>query len=123
MVHRTKYPLAAVLWALKHFPKRMAIGYDIGCVFGGTVKRAPITKDLAEKQELFICASATFLVQCLRRYLSIPLGMGAFHGYAHARDCQIDFHPRVADLGMGLEDFEGCERLFSKTNRFAGMSR
>ena len=49
--------------------------------------------------------------------------MGAFHGYAHARGCQIDFHPRIADIGMGLEDFEGCERLFSNTNRFAGMSR
>ena len=52
----------------------------------------------------------------------MPLGMGAFHGYAHARDCQIDFHPRVADLGLGLEDSEGYERLLSKTNQFAGMS-
>ena len=58
MPRRTKYPLAAVLCALKHFPKRMAIGYDIGCVFGGTIKRAPVTKDLAEEQELFMCASA-----------------------------------------------------------------
>ncbi|CAD6591282.1 MAG: hypothetical protein TREMPRED_006062, partial [Tremellales sp. Tagirdzhanova-0007] len=38
-------------------------------------------------------------------------GMAAFHGYAHARDCQIDFHPRIADIGLGLEDFEGFERL------------
>ena len=37
--------------------------------------------------------------------------MAAFHGYAHARDCQIDFHPRIADIGLGLEDFEGFERL------------
>ena len=59
MRHRTKYPLAAVRWALQHFPKNMAIGYDIGCVFGGTVKRAPITAEIAEKQELFLCAFAS----------------------------------------------------------------
>ena len=29
----------------------------------------------------------------------------------------------IPNLGRGLEDFEGCERLFSRTNRFAGMSR
>lgn len=44
----------------------------------------------------------------------MPAGMGAFHGYAHARECQIDYHPRIADVGMGLEDFEGCERLFPR---------
>ena len=57
--HSTKYPLSAVLWALKHFPKKMAIGYDIGCVFGGTVERAPISSDLAKQQELFVCACAS----------------------------------------------------------------
>ncbi|KAI6146575.1 hypothetical protein EDD17DRAFT_1781197 [Pisolithus thermaeus] len=45
-------------------------------------------------------------------YMSLVL---AFHGYAHHCLCQLCFLARYVD-GMGLEDLEGCEHLFSKTN-------
>lgn len=48
--------------------------------------------------------------------------MGAWHGYAHNRECQVRYHPRLTAVA-GLEDFEGCERLFSYTNGIAGVTR
>ncbi|KAI6035894.1 hypothetical protein BKA83DRAFT_4506432 [Pisolithus microcarpus] len=42
----------------------------------------------------------------------------AFHGYAHHHLCQLRFLARYID-SLGLEDLEGCERTFSKTNRLA----
>ncbi|KAI6028091.1 hypothetical protein EDC04DRAFT_2869158 [Pisolithus marmoratus] len=48
-------------------------------------------------------------------YTSLVL---AFHGYAHRCLCQLRFLARYID-GMGLEDLEGCEHMFSKTNGLA----
>lgn len=44
------------------------------------------------------------------------------HGYAHNRACQIGHHPKYI-LGAGLEDFEGCERVFSASNECARLTR
>ncbi|KAJ7026069.1 hypothetical protein C8F04DRAFT_1268540 [Mycena alexandri] len=48
--------------------------------------------------------------------------VGTFHGHAHNRLCQLVFLATYA-LGLGLEDLEGCERLFSKLNANAGSVR
>ncbi|KAJ7482796.1 hypothetical protein B0H11DRAFT_2193172 [Mycena galericulata] len=46
----------------------------------------------------------------------------AFHGHAHNRACQVGWHPLYVD-GIGLEDFEECERTFAKSNHLAGITR
>jgi hypothetical protein len=44
--------------------------------------------------------------------------VGSFHGHAHCRVCQLDWHPLYID-GCGLEDFKTCERIFSRSNALA----
>lgn len=44
------------------------------------------------------------------------------HGYAHNRLCQTTYHPNYLE-GAGLEDFEGCERVFSSSNDLARITR
>ncbi|KDQ09799.1 hypothetical protein BOTBODRAFT_116704 [Botryobasidium botryosum FD-172 SS1] len=46
----------------------------------------------------------------------------AWHGYAHNRLCQLTNHPLYRE-GFGMNDFEGCERLFSSTNGVARCTR
>jgi hypothetical protein len=46
----------------------------------------------------------------------------AFHGHAHNRACQVHWHPMYTE-GVGLEDFEECERTFYKSNELASITR
>jgi Kyakuja-Dileera-Zisupton transposase len=48
--------------------------------------------------------------------------VGAFHGHAHNRLCQLRYLATYVK-GLGLEDLEGCERFFSKSNALAGATR
>jgi hypothetical protein len=48
--------------------------------------------------------------------------VGAFHGHAHRRLCQLDHLARYVP-GLGLEDLETCERTFSKSNALAPTTR
>ncbi len=48
--------------------------------------------------------------------------VNAFHGYSHNYACQAVFHPSRM-VGMGLEDFETMERIFSTSNQLAGITR
>ncbi|KAI6039291.1 hypothetical protein EDC04DRAFT_2501531, partial [Pisolithus marmoratus] len=43
------------------------------------------------------------------------LVMNTFHGHAHNCMCQLWYHPLYL-AGMGLEDFETCECIFSSLN-------
>ena len=43
----------------------------------------------------------------------------SFHGYAHN---QVEWHPLHVE-GTGLEDFEECERTFSRTNELAPVTQ
>jgi hypothetical protein len=54
--------------------------------------------------------------------MDVQFFVGAFHGYAHNRRCQLSFHPRLVTLA-GLEDFETCEWIFSQQNRSAHLFR
>ncbi|KAF8188532.1 hypothetical protein K438DRAFT_1463105, partial [Mycena galopus ATCC 62051] len=45
--------------------------------------------------------------------------VGAFHGHAHSHRCQLKYLATYVE-GMGIEDLEGCECFFSKSN---GLSR
>lgn len=48
--------------------------------------------------------------------------VGAFHGHAHNRRCQLCHLATYVD-GMGLEDLEECETFFSKSNALASSTR
>ncbi|KII92056.1 hypothetical protein PLICRDRAFT_677552, partial [Plicaturopsis crispa FD-325 SS-3] len=97
-----KYPLAVVAKLLNVFGNDLGGGFDIGCKFKTTLNNSPLgprARDLNHK--------------CL---------VGAFHGHAHNRLCQLS-HLATYVIGMGLEDLEGCERAFSKSNGLAAALR
>jgi hypothetical protein len=56
------------------------------------------------------------------RELNYTSLVGSFHGHAHRRLCQLS-HLATYTKGMGLEDLEGCERCFSKSNALASSLR
>jgi len=88
--------------ALKTFGVRWLLGYDIGCTFGVTIENSSLGREFKEKQ----CRTC----------------VNAFHGYAHNAFCQQTHHP-LNILGMGLEDLETLERLFSASNQLASITR
>lgn len=80
-------------------------GYDIACQTDGLVARSKLTGPKAKE-------------------LRLKFFVDAFHGYAHERACMVNYHPlyRFKD-GVGLEDFDGCERFFAWVNRCASLLR
>ena len=84
------------------FGPRLLIGYDIGCVFGGTI----LSSSLGTK----------FLESGSRTCVN------AFHSYSHSYECQCKNHPNNI-IGMGLEDLETLERIFSSSNSLAAVTR
>jgi hypothetical protein len=76
--------------------------YDIGCAF---------TKTLANSS-----------VGPLAKNLNLRMMVGAFHGHAHNRRCQLDWHPMYIE-GTGLTEGEGCEHIFSSSNDLARSTR
>ncbi|KAF7377629.1 hypothetical protein MSAN_00185700 [Mycena sanguinolenta] len=83
-----KYPLAVVEALLDMFGPDVGDGYNIGCGFGKTLKKSPLSK---RAEELNFRTLLPFLA------MYVP--------------------------GMGLEDLEGCERFFSKSNALARSTR
>lgn len=84
------------------FGADLGLGYDIGCGFATTIKKSPLGPRADE--------------------LNLRMLVGAFHGHAHNRKCQLD-NLATYVKGMGIEDLEGCERLFSKSNGLARSVR
>jgi hypothetical protein len=94
--HRSKYPLAILHYLLELFGDDQALVYDIGCAFKVTAKKNPILRPLLDAKKV---------------HFFVP----AWHGWSHNRKCQLQHHPLHVE-GLGLEDCETCERLFSYTN-------
>ncbi|KAG1742887.1 hypothetical protein EDB19DRAFT_1894855 [Suillus lakei] len=86
-----KYPLATMSKLLDIFGDNQAIGSNIGC---------SLSKTAAQHKLL--------------------LSVNAFHGHAHNRKCQLQFHPMYL-CGFGLEDLETCERIFASSNAFLDL--
>lgn len=84
------------------FGSRIGGGYDIGCKFKTTLANS----ELGEQA----------------RTLEYTALVGSFHGHAHNRLCQLS-HLATYVEGMGLEDLEGCEWFFSKSNALAASTR
>ncbi|KAJ7737219.1 hypothetical protein B0H14DRAFT_2408192 [Mycena olivaceomarginata] len=97
-----KYGLAITNQLLQAFGPDLGVGYDIGCGFSSTVRDSPLGP-LAEA-------------------MNLKMLVGAFHGHAHNRSCQLK-HLATYVLGLGLEDLETCERFFSKSNGLARAVR
>ncbi|KAG6838483.1 hypothetical protein C0991_011262, partial [Blastosporella zonata] len=94
----SKYALSMAEVILEVFGSDIGAGYDIGCRFKTTLNRSPLGP----------------LAQQLH-YHSL---VGSFHGHAHNRLCQLA-NLATYVVGMGLEDLEGCEHFFSKSNALA----
>lgn len=87
---------------LEAYGSNIGGGYDIGCKFGTTLSRSPLGPE-AKRQN----------------FKSL---VGSFHGHAHNRICQLS-NLATYTKGLGLEDLEGCERFFSKSNALARSLR
>ena len=101
--YRSKYPLVMLNRLIELFGKNIMVGYDIDCQFSITAGRNAKVGPKMKEENLNLCVNA-------------------FHGYAHRRLCQLSWHPSYLN-GVGLEDFETCERVFSDSNRVAGRTR
>ncbi|KAG6846906.1 hypothetical protein H0H93_011185, partial [Arthromyces matolae] len=101
-MHRAKYPLAIIAQALSVFGRQQLVGYDIGCEFQTTIGSSSLGSEFA-RLECRTCVNA-------------------FHGYSHNYLCQLQHHPNSID-GMGLEDLETLERVFSASNALASITR
>lgn len=102
LIYRAKYPLAILAKALDMLPNGSVGGQDIACGFEITARNSSLSSKITEKHFKFI--------------------VNAFHGYSHNFQCQIKNHPRVSD-GVGLEDFETMERVFSMSNSLTSITR
>ena len=87
---------------LKTLPDRSLCGYDVGCAFAETILRTSLAPEVKHKLLKFC----------------VP----AFHGYTHCYACQLLNHPNVIE-GIGLEDLEEMERIFSLSNYLAPNTR
>ena len=94
---RAKYPLAIFARALHVLGPRLLMGYDIGCVFQKTISSSSLGPQFAESKS-----------RCC---------VNAFHGYSHNFACQTRNHPNVID-GVGIEDLETMERIYSSSNQW-----
>ena len=88
---------------LDTYGKDQVLGFDIGCLFDKTIKASKL---LAEKAA----------------HLGLQVIVNAFHGWAHNRLCQLKYHP-LYRRGLGLEDLETLERVFSSSNSMARIIR
>jgi hypothetical protein len=90
-----KYPLAIVEHLMKTYGPNIGLAYDIGCMFDTALWNGSLGR--------------------IVRDLNFRMMLGAFHGYAHNRHCQLCWHPLYIK-GTGHSDGEGCEQIFSSSN-------
>lgn len=88
--------------ALEIYGDGIFIAYDIGCSFTAMVRNSKLGR--------------------LAQGCHLQLGIPSWHGWSHNRQCQLQYHPLFTE-GLGLEDAEGCERIFSCTNGCARVTR
>lgn len=97
-----KNPLTITAKAMQVFEGPVLQAYDIGCSFGTVIKHSSLGPDF-ERRGSHSCVNA-------------------FHGYTHNFACQTQHHPNVME-GIGLEDLETLERIFSASNNLANITR
>ena len=95
LFYRAKYPLSMDTKAMDTFGSCLLIGYNIGCIFTGTI----LSSSLGARFQ----ASGSWTC------------VNAFYGYSHNHKCQCKNHPNNI-TGMGLEDLETLKWVFSSSN-------
>ncbi|KIJ60264.1 hypothetical protein HYDPIDRAFT_99045, partial [Hydnomerulius pinastri MD-312] len=101
-VNSAKYAIATMDKVLDVYGPNSATGYDIGCSFSTTIAASSIAKKASDHKHRFV--------------------VNSFHGHAHNRACQLDYHP-LYQPGFGIEDLETCERIFAGSNAVAPVVR
>lgn len=99
---RAKYPLALLDRLMSVLGEKGGCAYDIGCAFAKTLTNSSLGPRA--------------------HALDLRMMVGAFHGHAHNRRCQLDWHPMYID-GTGHTEGEGCEHVFSASNELARSTR
>ncbi|KAJ7671708.1 hypothetical protein B0H17DRAFT_1162089 [Mycena rosella] len=74
------------------------LGYNIGCSFETNIKNSPLGPKA--------------------KRLNLRMLVGSFHGHADNQMCQLRYLVTYI-LGLRIEDLEGCERYFSRSNALA----
>ncbi|KAG6372115.1 hypothetical protein JVT61DRAFT_8829 [Boletus reticuloceps] len=97
-----KYPLTIMSRLLSVYGPNGACAYDIGCAFASTINNSSLAAKVQE--------------------LNLRFMVGAFHGHAHNRLCQLNWHPMYIE-GTGNTEGEGCEHVFSASNELARGTR
>ena len=88
--------------ALEVFGECTLMAYDVGCNLDKTIHASSLGEQFAKLQ-----------CRCC---------VNAFHGFAHNYACQCRNHPHGI-VGMGIEDLETLERIFSFSNQLASVTR
>ncbi|KZV59756.1 hypothetical protein PENSPDRAFT_536120, partial [Peniophora sp. CONT] len=99
---QAKYCLAVTNRILTIFGQDQLLATDIGCSMKETIKKSSLGDRAAS--------------------LRLHVIVNAFHGWAHKRECQLYNHP-LFRKGLGIEDLEVCERIFSSLNGVAHAVR
>ncbi|KAI6011388.1 hypothetical protein PISMIDRAFT_55938, partial [Pisolithus microcarpus 441] len=97
-----KYPLAIISKLISVYGKNGGCAYDIGCAFSTTLRNSSLGPQSED--------------------LKLRMMVGAFHGHAHNRMCQLDWHPQYIQ-GTGHTEGEGCEHIFAASNELARSTR
>ena len=97
-----KYGLAIVNRLIDVFGTKIGCAYDIGCAFSKTLENSSLSQKANDA--------------------AFRLMVGAFHGHAHNRRCQLQWHPLYI-RGTGHSEGEGCEHVFSSSNDLARSTR
>ncbi|KAG1791474.1 hypothetical protein EV424DRAFT_1475992 [Suillus variegatus] len=97
-----KYALATTNKLIDVYGSDGVTGYDIGCSFTKTAAASSIAAKVKSHNHRFV--------------------VNSFHGHAHNRRCQLQFHT-LYQQGLGIEDLETCERVFSGSNAVAPVIR
>ncbi|KAG2154140.1 uncharacterized protein EDB93DRAFT_1239530 [Suillus bovinus] len=97
-----KYLLAIIDKLLTIYGKNGGCAYDIGCTFSKTLTNSSLGMRVCE--------------------LDFHLMVGVFHRHAHNCKCQLDWHPMYIP-GTGHTEGEGCEHIFSSSNKLACSTR
>ncbi|KAI9064712.1 hypothetical protein FKP32DRAFT_1611038 [Trametes sanguinea] len=97
-----KHGLATVAMILKVLRDPTLGGFDIACSFLETILSSSLGPAFL-KSGSHLCVNA-------------------FHGYSHNYQCQLRNHPNIIP-GIGIEDLETMERIFSASNHLAPIIR
>ncbi|KAG1729622.1 uncharacterized protein EDB91DRAFT_1059885, partial [Suillus paluster] len=97
-----KYALATANKLIDVYGANGVTGYDIGCSFSKTIAASSVADKVKKVNHRFV--------------------VNAFHGHAHNRRCQLQYHT-LYQKGLGIEDLETCERVFAGSNAVAPLIR